>query len=105
VMSSPKLKNRWVNLLNQGHPVVLVGVCEDSDMITAWLEKNKLDGAGFFVLGTEVLNPSRGQGSTVAGLVSPIEAYFDKKRTTIWTSKIAYPAEFPLEYTVKTLEE
>ena len=105
IVNMPKLKNSWMNVLNQGHPVVLVSVCDDSDTIESWLEKEKLDGAGFFVFGAEVLTPARPDKTPGFGLMSPLDAYFDKKMTTLWKGGLSYPAEFPLDYPVKTLEE
>lgn len=105
VSAKPKLKAWLLNLANQGRPTVLVSLCEGSDSIEAWLEKEELDSVGFFTFGAEALGPTRADGTVVAGTVAPLDAFFEQKRTTLWMSGFIYPAEFPTGYNVKTLED
>ena len=105
VSAKPKLKDWLMNLANQGNPIVLVSVCEGSDTMDAWLTKSELDGAGFFTFGAETLGPMRADGTVVAGVVSPIDAFFEIKRSTLWMGGFHYPVEFPAGYNVKTVED
>ena len=99
------LKKWLTKISEQGHPVVLVSLCEGSDTIERWLENEELDGQGFFAFGAETLGPMRPDGTMVAGLVAPLEAFIDQKRATLWVGGFIYPVEFPAGYTVKTVED
>lgn len=102
--AKPKFKQWLMNLTNQGHAIVLVSLCEGSDTLEKWIEDNEFTGGGIFALGAESLGPTRPDGSVVAGLVSPLEAFFEQKRTTLWMGGLIYPAEFPMGYSVKKVE-
>lgn len=99
------LKKTLTNLSEEGNPVVLVSLCEGSDTLEKWLEQEELDGQGLFTFGAEALGPMQADGTTVAGLVTPLNAFFETTRTTIWMGGSIYPVEFPIGYTVKTVED
>jgi hypothetical protein len=96
----------WLRLLSdRGDAVVLVSVCADTDALETWVTKQKLDDLGVFVFGSETLNPMRADGKLVAGLVSPLEAYFPVVKSTLLKGKNNYPGEFITGYPVKTVED
>lgn len=103
--AGPKLRGQLLNLANAGQPVVLVSVCQDQDSLEQILTAEKLDNAGFFVLGSETLTSFRPDKSSVTGVMLPLDEYFQQQSTTLWSASTVYPVEFPQGFTVKQLEE
>lgn len=97
---------QWLRLLaDRGDAVVLVSLCADSNSLERWVADQKLDDLGVFVFGAEVQNPMRANGIIVAGLVSPLEAFFPTAKSTLLKGKDNYPGEFITGYPVKTVED
>lgn len=99
------LKKLIEKLSQKGNPIVLVSLCEGSDTLQKWIEQEELDAQGVFTFGAETLGPMKADGTLVAGLISPLDAFFDIKRSTLWVGGSIYPVEFPKGYTVKTVED
>jgi hypothetical protein len=95
----------WLmNLANQGNPIVLVSLCTDSDGLDRWIEAQKLGELELFTMGVESAGPFDLESGIKSGVLIPLTAFFPRERTTLWTVGHA-PAEFPVGYNVRNVEE
>ena len=95
----------WLmNLANQGNPIVLVSLCTDDNGLDRWIEDQKLEELGLFTMGAESAGPFDSESGIKSGVVMPLSAFFPRERTTLWT--VGHPpAEFPVGYNVRNVEE
>ena len=95
----------WLKKLAQsGDPIVLLSLCLDTAQLEEWLNSTDLSEIGLFSFGFESLTNLKKSGEEVYGLVLPIDVFFPQESATLWV--INYPpAEFPVGYNVRTMEE
>ena len=96
---------QWLRKLAQsGDPIVLLSLCLDTAQLDEWVETSELSDTGLFSFGFESLTNVKKSGDSVYGLVLPIDVLFPQESATLWV--INYPpAEFPVGYNVRTMEE